>query len=822
MVRNFPGPPDSHLLHREPLRTDELDREVIRGMTGFEFGTEDDIERRLVSVLESEPYRRAVEARDSARNGTLNGKISSWVHGESYSSVALSGSVSADSVSRLDPSVSPSPSNNNASTPNKKSSKRFSGFDFYRRKLFSPSSSPPGTPTGKSPPQPPPVEPPQNREPVDPTRGFHPLISIYYLVREKLEREKVYGPGHFASSQLSLVGDAATAAAAAAAVTADAPAPPPKSAAQPTITLSAPPKKADYNMPLPRLPAPEASHYSGMSHDVSHAQPSTPSTPAHPQPRAKTDEMPMSPQIEGNRTRGEMASATLPRAPPASTHRRSHSLSQRPSVMRGWGAQEPPRTAGPEMVTFAQREAIDVSEKPAEEEKETQKEPEPEKQKEQEKDSHKEAFPLSPTATIARRFGTLLGRDDGRKSKRLSLSLSASPRPSVDRSAATPTVEKEGGLVASLSQPIHRRAATILDPKSHDRKHERRGSMGSMSRAMGAQWANRRDGGRPSTAMGTVGATGASTFARTDAGKWIGKTEEEKEKEEDDDAEKRDTNGHVGHKEEGSASASEKDEVKPIYLKGLFSVATTSTKSAQTIKADVRKVLDRMQVQYREIRGGFECAHLPSIDLSSVTSGGGAINGAATLAARRSVAKKPSKINFGKRSKEKERERKETTESQKEKERDKGKGKVEEGEKDLPTRPVRSPSGDSSSFFNPTQSPPPSSFPLSPSQHSPSTNTLNTVGTANGEVIPESPSQTEQSTVRAQSPLKSTPPKFLPPIPIDFAASPTKQVPIQSMNGGEVDADTFEAAVASGLCVRFEINIVKVCMIGLLLHDKAT
>ena len=50
MLRGFRGPPDSHLVHREPLRADELDRNVIKGMKGFEFGTEEDIERKLVEA----------------------------------------------------------------------------------------------------------------------------------------------------------------------------------------------------------------------------------------------------------------------------------------------------------------------------------------------------------------------------------------------------------------------------------------------------------------------------------------------------------------------------------------------------------------------------------------------------------------------------------------------------------------------------------------------------------------------------------------------------------------------------------------------------
>ena len=42
MIRGFPGPPAIHLVHREPIRADDLDRQVIRGMKGFEFGTEEE------------------------------------------------------------------------------------------------------------------------------------------------------------------------------------------------------------------------------------------------------------------------------------------------------------------------------------------------------------------------------------------------------------------------------------------------------------------------------------------------------------------------------------------------------------------------------------------------------------------------------------------------------------------------------------------------------------------------------------------------------------------------------------------------------------
>jgi hypothetical protein len=49
-------------------------------------------------------------------------------------------------------------------------------------------------------------------------------------------------------------------------------------------------------------------------------------------------------------------------------------------------------------------------------------------------------------------------------------------------------------------------------------------------------------------------------------------------------------------------------------------VATTSTKSPPVVKADIRRVLDRMQVLYRVTKTGFDCIHVPSIDLSSIDS----------------------------------------------------------------------------------------------------------------------------------------------------------------------------------------------------------
>ena len=170
MTRGFDGPPDPHLLRREALRADELDRQVIRGMTGFEFGTEDDIERRLVAILESEAYRRAVHYWENKSDRPQN-------LGEPVSNLALAVEWDRAGGQGGENKVEA------ASTPGK--DKRFSRFDFYRHKLFSPSTSPPQL-SNTSPSD------INQRELPHPTRGYHPLISMYYLAREKMERDGYY------------------------------------------------------------------------------------------------------------------------------------------------------------------------------------------------------------------------------------------------------------------------------------------------------------------------------------------------------------------------------------------------------------------------------------------------------------------------------------------------------------------------------------------------------------------------------------------------------------------------------------------------------
>lgn len=58
-------------------------------------------------------------------------------------------------------------------------------------------------------------------------------------------------------------------------------------------------------------------------------------------------------------------------------------------------------------------------------------------------------------------------------------------------------------------------------------------------------------------------------------------------------------------------------EAKPVFLKGLFSVSTTSSRPLKVIRADIIRVLGQLGVEYREIKGGFDCRHAPSIDTTN-------------------------------------------------------------------------------------------------------------------------------------------------------------------------------------------------------------
>jgi hypothetical protein len=157
---------------------------------------------------------------------------------------------------------------------------------------------------------------------------------------------------------------------------------------------------------------------------------------------------------------------------------------------------------------------------------------------------------------------------------------------------------------------------------------------------------------------------------------------------------------------------------------------------------------------------------------------------------RPSLAKKVSKLSFGIR-----RDRSRDRELSVDKERE------AVGRPSGATTLTMTPSSGSSSFFNVTSHQPIVSPEPKPAAAAPMANGVATPQPLSLDVDVTPPSRTA-SPVSMKS-------KMLPPIPRDFAASPT---PLPT---GEVDREVFESMGNNTLSVRFEINIVKVRVLPL-------
>ncbi|KAM0755280.1 Pkinase-domain-containing protein [Meredithblackwellia eburnea MCA 4105] len=596
MTKGFSGPPSPHLPPRLPLKVEDLSRDVIKGMVGFEFGTDAEIEENLVEVLTSDLYRAAVRSWEAKR-------LTPGADGDPDNEKSASERPAMRVDGKDMKGIGRSPT-----------SKRFSGLGFYGKKLagginaaFSGSggktdsdagdaSSNGSTSTligGIRPDQ------------LDPTRGFHPLISIYYLVREKIEREKIWGPGVFASSTLSLTGPP--------------PPPAPVSAYQAGAgSVTVPPRASDITKP------PTSAAAALEAEVLASPRPTTvPPVPMTPQPRARAtgDEIPQHPSTAPPVVRESAAGAGGFRSGFSGKRNSMHETS------RPLSAFEPPVSPTPnKRQTVHQIGDTGVI------------------------GSGNDDSPLSsPSAQggggFARRFGSLLGRsspEGGYKGHRQRASISGiahkasnkttvSALPQVSEGTASiPTTGSDVPLASPSDGKTVQRSSTVgeLSPS----RHQRGLSMGasptsgtaSMGRQAGAQVAER----RRQISLGAQPAGSGRPAAGLTPAPFDERAEEEELALPDDEAGVPGTPNHqqdvgfIGRtaSTSGGAGSGGGDGAKPVWLKGLFSVSTTSTKSIATIKKDLVTVLDRLGVQYRDVKNGFECAHVPSIDLSSVGS----------------------------------------------------------------------------------------------------------------------------------------------------------------------------------------------------------
>ena len=157
MLQDHGAPEPAYLPKRKPLTAASLDPAVIERMTGFEFGSPQEIHQELKKILCSEEYVAAVARHEDPAMASA-----------AIEAVGLVQSAAPESV----------PRGNRLSRPIS------AGINFYHRHLSRSSSDVQDVSDAEE-------STPGVKGPLHPCYGFHPLISIYFLVKEKMDREKL-------------------------------------------------------------------------------------------------------------------------------------------------------------------------------------------------------------------------------------------------------------------------------------------------------------------------------------------------------------------------------------------------------------------------------------------------------------------------------------------------------------------------------------------------------------------------------------------------------------------------------------------------------
>ena len=169
MLQDHGAPEPAYLPKRKPLTAVSIDPVVIERMTGFEFGSPQEIYHELKKILCSEEYVAAVARHEDPAMASA-----------AIEAVGLVQSAATESVPR----------------GNRLSRQISAGINFYHRHVSRSSSDVQDvSDSGEST--------PGVKGSLHPCYGFHPLISIYFLVKEKMDREKL-GQEIYSSSDLLL------------------------------------------------------------------------------------------------------------------------------------------------------------------------------------------------------------------------------------------------------------------------------------------------------------------------------------------------------------------------------------------------------------------------------------------------------------------------------------------------------------------------------------------------------------------------------------------------------------------------------------------
>ena len=476
MTKGYNGPPDNYLPVREPLQL-PLENTVIEKMTGFEFGSPEYIISQLTNIIESEDYQNAVRA--ASREHAVHNQTE----------------------------------------------KKRGVFDFYKRRN-SASRDTLSVPSAEA-----------LQLGHDPLNAYSPLISVYFLAREKLEREK-------GEAKPGALGFRAT----------------------------------DNNVMLkmPDLPAPEAAYTN------QYQLPGEKDVGRRSRPRARThgdenitDELKslnLGPQQSARAAANTEAPSPKKESTAAGLLRR---FSTRKTKDRGHDIQER------EKAVQAQTPSLNVQ-------------------------------PPADSAASPMHRGLSM-----RRSRRADVSPPADIAGQDNRTTPSSAPERTRARVLG-------RSSSVNSAEYRSRRAARRGETDVFDAATGRQLRSSESdqyglgtelppvqegpttgGNHTSRAMSLGHARRESIQAR--------RARREAAREADLPEEP-----YADISGAGTAlqSANEgEDLTKPVYLKGIFSVSTTSTKPLSFVRAEIIRVLELLSVDYVEIKGGFSCRHAPSITL---------------------------------------------------------------------------------------------------------------------------------------------------------------------------------------------------------------
>ncbi|KAK5120553.1 hypothetical protein LTR85_006209 [Meristemomyces frigidus] len=499
MIKSFPtGAPDNYLPARKPVQL-PLDPAVIDKMTGFDFGPAEVITSQLTKIIESDDYQRAVRTAERR---------------------------SAQQTPELE--------------------RKRGVFDFYKRRNSTTSRDTLNTPSTEA-----------VQFGNDPTNAFHPLLSVYYLAAEKIEREaRETNPG----------------------------------------ALAMPQEPGENPLKIPDLPAPEPAYTNSQTYEMAGEKP----TGGRTRPRARThgeDEVqegmqnlnvntapsPTNPAIvEPNMdqqapapTRKESGAASLLRRlstrrskEPADRVPRSERPSHPPPSLAVFGPAETPRKSF--SVRRTRERESSVTRQPV------------------------EAAP-APQGALLSPPGTADASSEKAKTRTGALGRSISVNSSDMRRRLTRRGVSEG---SSMRPPM-------TSASSHDQKPSMDQAAGTREAASDVESSRPQAGSVASRAKSLGHGRRESMQARRavrrgDTMRTSGVPEE--------------TDQDVQDEMDGAnAGNTSPTGFKPVYLKGVFSVSTTSSKPLQYIRADIIRVLSQLGVEYSEIKGGFRCRHAPSI-----------------------------------------------------------------------------------------------------------------------------------------------------------------------------------------------------------------